>query len=81
MEGVPEGDWRTLTHLFAVVDFLWGGESWGCVDCTDVEDEAPELPLLFLWEWEVAAGGGAPALAVVASWRRSLLAFAVALES
>jgi hypothetical protein len=51
------------------------------VDCTNVEDEAPELPLLFLWEWEVAAGGGAPAEAAAASWRRSLTAFAVALAA
>ena len=42
-------DWSTLTCLFAVITFLWG-ESWGGVDCTDMEDVAPELPLLFLWE-------------------------------
>jgi hypothetical protein len=39
----------------------------------------PELPLLFLWEWEVAAGGGVPAEAAAASWRRSSAAFAVVL--
>jgi hypothetical protein len=77
-KGDRRGDWSTLTRLFAVITFLWG-ESWGGVDCTDVEDEATELPLLLLWEWEVAAGGRAPAEAVVASWRRSLAAFAVAL--
>jgi hypothetical protein len=77
-KGDRRGDWSTLTRLFAVITFLWG-ESWGGVDCTDVEDEAPELPLLFLWEWEVAAGGGVPAEAVAASWRRSSAAFAVAL--
>ena len=47
--GDRRGDWSMLTRLFAVITFLWG-ESWGGVDCTDVEDEAPELPLLFLWE-------------------------------
>ena len=45
--GDQRGDWSMLTRLFAVITFLWG-ESWGCVDCTDVEDVAPELPLLFL---------------------------------
>ena len=45
--GDRRGDWSTLTRLFAVITFLWG-ESWGGVDCTDVEDVAPELPLLFL---------------------------------
>ena len=79
-KGDRRGDWSTLTRLFAVITFLWG-ESWGGVDCTDVEDEAPELPLLFLWEWEVAAGGGAPAEATTASWRLSLAAFAVALAA
>ena len=68
--GDTRGDWSMLTCLFAVITFLWG-ESWGCVDCTDMEDEAPELPLLFcgsgryrqegerlLWpSWP--AGGGA----------------------
>ena len=47
--GDRRGDWSTLTRLFAVITFLWG-ESWGGVDCTNVEDETPELPLLFLWE-------------------------------
>ena len=47
--GDRRGDWSTLTRLFTVITFLWGG-SWGGVDSTDVEDEAPELPLLFLWE-------------------------------
>ena len=46
-----------------------------------MEDEAPELPLLFLWEWEVAAGGGVPAETAAASWRRSSAAFAVALAA
>ena len=79
-KGDRRGDWSTLTPLFAVITFLWG-ESWGGVGCTDVEDEAPVLPLLFLWEWEVAAGGGVPAETAVASWRRSLAAFAVALAA
>ena len=44
--GDRRGDRSTLTHLFPVITFLWG-ESWGCVDCTGVEDEALELLLLF----------------------------------
>jgi hypothetical protein len=79
-KGDRRGDWNTLTRLFVVITFLWG-ESWRGLDCTGVVVVDPELPLLFLWEWERAAGGGAPAVAAAASWRRSLAAFAVALAA
>ena len=79
-KGDRRGDWNTLTRLFAVITFLWG-ESWRGLDCTGVVVVDPELPLLFLWEWERAAGGGAPAVAAAASWRRSSAAFAAALAA